>query len=50
MGLIPMLCGVLFPPAMLGVVLAMGRLEDMLTREPAESEAAGSRHRRRRRR
>ncbi|MEW2546964.1 hypothetical protein AB0910_14480 [Streptomyces sp. NPDC047002] len=34
MGLIPMLCGVLFPPAMLGVVVAMGRFEDAMMRDP----------------
>ncbi|MGQ4510851.1 hypothetical protein [Streptomyces sp. DW26H14] len=34
MGLIPMLCGVLFPPAMLGVVVAMGRFEEVMMREP----------------
>lgn len=29
-----MLCGVLFPPAMLGVVVAMGRFEEVMMREP----------------
>ncbi|WP_345652004.1 hypothetical protein [Streptomyces tremellae] len=43
MGLIPMLCGVLFPPAMLGVVVAMGRFEDAMMREPRSRPAHAAR-------